>query len=493
MGKSKSKSENRPAVQMFRPMQPKPLYELAQRVEAGFAASDEYNYGDVSMGDLNGSRFSAAEYKELFEKGRTPALYHPALVSIAKGMGCDFGLIGQESKRNKAPKNWPSALGEWKPGRYIGPFRTNHDKDLRRNVTDPDNNLVESGQWCIVLGDSDKPAIFNVNGSTGDNSYAHNCLAAKSLAFAGMGNKLGNLFIRLNTKARIVKMTGDGNGGAEVVCLAYQAGEPGYIERDGKKLTADQVRKAFKMDDDGKLVDSDAVKALKWVPLDEPIIGQPFTYSQLVQKVAKSMDTNRTVREGEKATAWDRYGKRKSRRSEEKGNRQSREEGVVTNMRTQTRTAPQVSFCFGLRHALSGSGIFYACWGDTRDDKRFNVALGVRCGDELTEADRKRVGAAAEAAKVSEPKAAKPKRQPKPKAEPKAEPKAAKPKAAKPKAPKADKPKAAPKPRKAKAPKADAPAEIKGEPAAPVSDTADSGEPATTEPATVAEPVASGS
>ena len=471
----KQKTEVRGVIPLFRSMRPAPLLALAKKHEAG---------EKLTQGELSGERWTATEVKEAFEAGKTPALYQPALVAMAAALGYEFAIIGQEKAHAKAPKDWPDKIGEWKPGRYITAFRTCHEPDLRRNVTKPEENLVESGQYCVVLGDSDRPAVMNLNGSVGDNSYAHAALAGKSLALKGMGDQLADLFIRINTKARIIKMDGDGCGGAEVVVLAYQEGSPGYIERDGKRLNKAQVQKAFKADDDGKLLDADAVKGLKWVPLDTPIIGTPYSPSQLVQRVKMTLDANRTIREGEKRTGWGRFENRNSRRSEEKANRQSPEEGVVTNMRTMTRSAMQGLFAFGARHALTGSGTFFNCWGNAKDDPRFNVVIGVRCGDELTAADRQRVAANKPAKPAKEPKAPKA-----PKAPKVAKPKVAKaPKAKVAKATKAPKVKA-PKAPKVKAPKAPA---IVGEPAAPVSDTSDAPTDAVpnVEPATVSEPTA---
>jgi hypothetical protein len=451
----KDSDSKRSVICMFRPAPVDHVLALAKRVEAG---------EEISIADLQ-VRLSAAEYDAAYKAEKTPCLYNPALVQMASAKNCLFALDGQAKTHVEKPDNWPSALN-WVEGRYVGEYRTLHENDLRRNVIDRDKNLIEHGAWCLVLGDSDQPAIMALHGSVGDNTFAHIARAAKSLAFKGQYDKLANLFIRLNTAACKVAMTGDGCGAQEVVVFAYQVGTPGYVERDGKRLSADQIRKAFKLDENGKLVDSDGIKGLKWVPLTEVIIGTPFTAAALVSRVKQTLGAKGTIREAETMTGLARYENRNSRRSEIADNRQDLDTGIVTNIGTMTRNALQVAFPFGGRHSFTGSGIYFNCFGATRKDKRFNVALGVRCGVELSAAAREAV------------RPAKPDKAPKaPEASDSAEvPTAEVPTAeAAPKAPKAKKAVKVKAKKVVKAKKAatEPTAPVVSEPAAPVSDTSD--------------------
>jgi hypothetical protein len=387
-GKKQSKPKDQQSVcNLLLPVKVEHAQMLAQRLVAG---------EKITVGDINGGRFSAAERKALwgepdadgnYPQGSmnhalenelktvpsVPAMHQPVLLIAAKRLGMTFAFAGQPSKKNSQPANWTSHLPEWVPGYTVDERggRTMSPTDIRRNVTG-DDYLIKVGSHEYVIGDDKSNAVYNLNGSKGDSNYAWNCHALKRVSFRGRESELANLVFQINNAVVVEPHTGDRTSGSPMVYLPNMLATAGYLVRNNKTLTYAQIAKAIEAED---------TKGIRFKALTEPIVGTPVTAQAFTAAVKKAMSARSAV-DDKGNTAWDRFV-----RSQTSSGGETKEDRALTrsweNALVQTRTDVTVPNCFGLRNSVMHQPIAVA-YGDDRADKRLTVIIGLRCGEELT-------------------------------------------------------------------------------------------------------------
>lgn len=451
-GKRQPRPKSDAIANIMRPHKHDEVLAIAEKLQSG---------DDIGIGVINGALMSqdevAAEFKayndamdkyneacdEAAASGKDePALpafpsitpvYDPVIAEAINRLNCRVAMQGQASKHTKEPADWKSNLGTWKEGRYIDDagVRMNHIRDLTRNVIDPEANLVKLGTWTFLIGDDTTSAILNASPSKSGN-YAANLLAAKRLSLAD-AKGLSNIVARFNNAITTLNLDDGTKPGGCIHFLPNQLATWGYLERDGRRLNYSQIRKAAEAGETG----------IKFVELEEPIVGESFGKTKFYSTVQKVMALAATRDEAGK-TAWDRYEQRG-----EKAKGANNELNVWRNLFVQMRVSPSVWMCFGFENLQWGITPV-SHFGDSLDEQLVRLVVGVRLGTDYAESRpmaRLRI--------QPEPKAKAPKA---PKAEKAAKPKTEKKKAEKPKRTTkkaedgnaADKPK---KPRKTKEPK----------------------------------------
>jgi hypothetical protein len=410
MAKAKDKG-SKSVCNLIAPVRVEHLLEVAQKMEAGET---------VTVGDVNGGRISLTEYENLWgkydEKTDTytegsmnaalyagkpsnlvpslPAKHQPVLLAAAKSIGMTFAGLGQPSRRDVQPENWPAHLPGWKAGYTINQSlgRPQTAKDIRRCVED-DRFIVKIGNSEYVIGDDGQSAIHVFHGSNGEGTYAFNVRAIKSLAFRGREAEIANLVFQINSKIVVERWIGDRTKGAELVFLPNMVATAGHLVRDGKELTPGQIVKA---------IESENTTGIRFKALSEPIVGSPVSKAALVAAVKKSMSAKATLDDAN-TTAWDRFCGGDGSNDEGKG------DAVWYNASVQTRNNPASLNCFGLRSAALHMPIVMT--GD-RHTKHVTCIIGIRCGDEFARQGREtaEVTEAADEAEVVVEAEAKPKR-----------------------------------------------------------------------------------
>lgn len=411
--KVKTGQDQPQVLPLMRPPNPDSVLEVARRFHA--------DPNSVNFSDLKNCLLSAADwraistaYDEAVEAGKTlpelPYYYNPAWFRIANRLGFNIAYQGKAAVNDKAPKHWPGSLPTWQPGMRVKASTNNHVRDLRRNVEGFEDGksqfLVEFGRLCVVIGDNDNPAHLMLSGSKGESTYSAGLSVLKNLAFKEQESKLERLVFSINTQPQTLRMSGDGSKrGGEVTVLPYESATAGYLQRDGRNMTYQQIRDA---------VESGETSGIKFVPLDAPIIGETrVSQSQLVQGVKRKLSAKGTVREGEEETAFERFETRK-RRKGVSGERPETADKIWYNVReVMTRATANAIFAFGIRHGLTDM-VPIRLWGEAADDRRVGFAIGLRSGEALTDADRVRVRANDTADEAAEAETATPRKRGRP-------------------------------------------------------------------------------
>lgn len=270
-----------------------------------------------------------------------PALYQPLVRQAARATRALAIVPGHESKHPKSPKNWPENV-EFTPGDHLVEVRICHSKDARKLVADADQNILKINKHEYVVGTTETPAVFLVNGSkTG--AQGASILAGKQLSFEGVSG-IKNLVGRFNPDYHIQNIDDGTDPGAELAWGSNMRIDAwGTFERDNKEMTPAQIRKA---------VESGENKGMKFVPLKEPIVGHSITEADLWRVVKK--------RDAKPNYFW---------------------KGITE---AQTRIAPHEQTPLGI---ANGQTLIAPCihYGESLKDERLRFVIGVFCGTEYTE------------------------------------------------------------------------------------------------------------
>lgn len=411
-GKRQPRPKSDAIANIMRPHRHEDVLAIAEKLQTG---------DDISISAINGALMSqdevAAEFKaynDAMDKYNTacdeaaaagkdapapPAfpsitpVYDPVVAEAINKLNCRVAMQGQASKHTREPADWKSNLGAWKEGRYIDDagVRMNHIRDLTRNVVNPEANLVKLGAWTFLIGDDTTSAIFNASPSKSGN-YAANLLAAKRLSLAD-SKGLGNIVARFNNAITTLNLDDGTKPGGCIHFLPNQLATWGYLERDGRRLNYSQIRKAAESNETG----------IKFVELDEPIVGESFGKTKFYSTVQKVMALAAT-RDDTGKTAWDRYEQRG-----EKAKGANNELNVWRNLFVQMRVSPSVWMCFGFENLQWGITPV-SHFGDSLDEQLVRLVVGVRLGTDYAESRpmaRLRIQPEPKAPKAAKPKAEK--------------------------------------------------------------------------------------
>lgn len=366
----------------------RPMASAADEIEFGHAIVEgkkpSPNKGVMSakqFGDAVRAAQAAVEADK--EAPSIPPLYSMIRRQIANEHRATCIVSGQASKGKKPLKshNIPDSLAKTfgdgdrvftdGAGKVI-PLRLCHKTDVRKLVVDAAENILTIAGREYVVGTTETSAVFLANGSkTG--SYGANIIAGKQLSFDGMGSRIKNLVGQINDDFLIVNLDDATTPGAELAVPPGAWITMGHLVRDGKPLTPNQVRKL-----------GDDTKGVKFVALEEPIVGNPVTQSALWSAVKRHMARAATrIGEGDDATtALDRFSNRPARSG---GDADDPSDKAWRNLRTvQTRTNPNELNPFGLFNSQTDC-IPVAHYGDSLDEEQVTFIIGARVGAEWTE------------------------------------------------------------------------------------------------------------
>ena len=439
----------------------RPILDPKREIDFGKAVA-EGKQPDPNVGLIPAKAFGdqIRALRAAVAEGKDGPSVNPVYNMIRRGVASDSNatcIVNGQEKLGKPPRKShevPEKLRTpWAPGDRVLvdgkdnpiPIRDCHVSDARSLVTNRAENVLTIGKHDFVVGTSDTPAAFLINGSRTGN-YAANIRACKSISFNGKStqDKLTSLVGRFINDWGIITVDDGTTPGAKVAVAPNMVIDGwGYFYRGDSKMTCAQIRAAVEKGD----VKGMTFKTV-YAPNKEQLVGATMTRSKFWQASKREMgkaSTKRMDADGNETTASERFESRDTR-GKGKDVRDAADRAFENFFKVQNRTAPDEQYPFGTV-SLQTMIVPVTLFGDSLDTPVVRMVIGSFVGAEYSEsrgdADYRLNPETYE--DYVEPKATKPKAAAKPKAAEK--PAAAKPKAAKPKA--AAKP-AAPKPVAAK-------------------------------------------
>lgn len=336
------------------------ILELAKRVMNN----------DVNISSINGILLSQEDYSNQMSAYKASTnnakndpdvvipsvdpIYDPVVAQAISDLGCMVMMQGQAAKHNVQPSDWKSHFGQWSPGRYVTKnVRMLHIRDLRKNVLNPDQNLIVINNQTYLIGDETKSAIWNARPSKSGN-YAANMDVAKNLSL--MHCDINDIVAQFNNTV-VTETLDDGTmPGSKIHFLPNQLATWGHLYKDGQVLNYKQIRE-------------ESLENTYFVPLESPISGTGFTKNSFCESVKSYMTENKTGR-----SSWDRYSNR-ANKNEESNNIQN----IWKNLFIQMRVSPDVWTCFGFENLQWGI-VPISYFGESITEQLVRLVVGVRIG-----------------------------------------------------------------------------------------------------------------
>ena len=361
----------------------RPHDDIASLMEIVSAANDGKN-PNPNTGIMSKRDYDAllVAYDEAMEVDKMPPLlpyiYQPGLIQYGITTNALFAYRGQNGATK--PKNWPDNFGDYEKGLRFDQFRQNHESDVRKMVTDADNNVFRIGSYDYIVGTGGEnaiPAVMMINPARRGN-YLANVLAAKQIGFNGL-KQLTHLVARINNRIEKEKL----EDGGTIVWAANQNVVWGYLTKEDKQLTCDQIRKLIQKNEKGE-VTSDESKGVKFVELSEKIISNPIGQSEWWSLCKRQMSLAVTKDEDGR-TMMERFEVRQKRSDNSESTPPANAWRNLTQV--QTRSNPSALFCFGFRAVQCGIAM-YTCFTDDGKEMVVKFAVGCRLPAGLTETYR---------------------------------------------------------------------------------------------------------
>jgi len=338
----------------------RPCADPAAELALGKAFYDEGKTPSPNVGVMSATALKTASvaFKSAFDAGddvpSMPLMYSFIRRGIAGKRNATCVITGHKKKgaKPKAAHNIPKNLtANWGDGDRVhvdlktgdpATLRCHHKPDARDLVVDRAENVLSIGKWNYVVGTTDTPAAFLINGSkTG--GYGASISAGKREAFAGQLPILASLVGRfINEWATVTLDDGTDPGGQLSVGPNMLIDAWGYFERAGKRMTPAQIRKSV-ADGDIKGMSFKAVYTPDGEQLQSKTALNRSTFWAVVKPQLKSAGTKRGDGD-ETTTAYDRLAARKSRSGDEPKTPQQSSWENFSEVQTRTRLSEMHPF-----------------------------------------------------------------------------------------------------------------------------------------------------